>query len=46
IYAEGTPGAVLTEENVRVVYHTPVRVVPHPDHGTPLVLPDGVRELR
>ena len=43
IRAVGVPSEVLTEANVRQVYRAPVRVVPHPDHGTPLVLLDGVR---
>lgn len=46
IRAVGVPSEVLTEENVREVYRAPVRVVLHPDHGTPLVLPDGVRGLK
>jgi iron complex transport system ATP-binding protein len=41
IHALGSPEAVLTSENLTAVYHVPVNVVPHPDYGTPLVLPDG-----
>ena len=37
----GAPSEVLTAENLSSVYHVPVNVVPHPDYGTPLVLPDG-----
>jgi iron complex transport system ATP-binding protein len=37
----GAPAEVLTAENLSSVYHVPVNVVPHPDYGTPLVLPDG-----
>ena len=37
----GTPQEVLTEENLSSVYNVPVHVVPHPDYGSPLVLPDG-----
>lgn len=37
----GTPAKVLTADNLSSVYHVPVNVVPHPDYGTPLVLPDG-----
>ena len=37
----GTPDEVLTEENLTRVYQVPVHVVPHPDYGSPLVLPDG-----
>jgi ABC-type hemin transport system ATPase subunit len=32
---------VLTEQNLSSVYNLPVHVVPHPDYGSPLVLPDG-----
>lgn len=39
--AAGTPVEVLTEEQLSHVYQTPVRVIRHPDYGTPLVLPDG-----
>jgi iron complex transport system ATP-binding protein len=42
VYASGTPQQVLTEANLSAVYHTPVRVIPHPEYGTPLILPDGV----
>ena len=37
----GTPAEVLTEEVLTRVYRVPVHVVPHPDYGSPLVLPDG-----
>jgi len=39
--ATGTPQEVLTEQNLSSVYNLPVHVVPHPDYGSPLVLPDG-----
>lgn len=41
VQAAGTPGDVLTEENLSRVYQMPVRVIRHPDHGSPLVLPNG-----
>ena len=41
ILATGSPEEVLTAENLSSVYHVPVNVIPHPDYGTPLVLPDG-----
>lgn len=41
VRASGPAQEVLTEENLRRVYEVPVRVIPHPDYGTPLVLPDG-----
>jgi iron complex transport system ATP-binding protein len=37
----GTPSEVLTEDMLTKVYRVPVHVVPHPDYGSPLVLPDG-----
>jgi ABC-type cobalamin/Fe3+-siderophores transport system ATPase subunit len=39
--AMGNPEQVLTSEKLSAVYHVPVHVIPHPDYGTPLVLPDG-----
>jgi iron complex transport system ATP-binding protein len=45
LQAQGSPEAVLTPENLSPVYKVPVNVIPHPDYGTPLVLPDG-REPR
>jgi len=41
LQAVGRASEVLTAERLSDVYHMPVRVIPHPDHGTPLVLPDG-----
>jgi ABC-type hemin transport system ATPase subunit len=32
---------VLTEANLTRVYEISVRVIPHPEYGVPLVLPDG-----
>ncbi len=43
IQALGTPQQVLTSEQLSRVYHVPVQVVPHPQYGSPLVLPDGRR---
>jgi len=37
-FAEGSPEAVLTEANIEVVYGTKVRVMSHPDTGTPVVV--------
>lgn len=42
IFAQGTPGEVLTRGNLEAIYHIPVHVMQHPDYGTPLVLPDGL----
>jgi iron complex transport system ATP-binding protein len=39
--AMGTPEEVLTEDKLAKVYGIPVHVIPHPDYGSPLVLPDG-----
>jgi iron complex transport system ATP-binding protein len=41
IIALGAPDEVLTPTNIQAAYHVPVRVIPHPDYGTPLILPDG-----
>jgi iron complex transport system ATP-binding protein len=41
LLAIGRPQEVLTEGNLVQVYHVPVHIVPHPDYGSPLVLPDG-----
>lgn len=41
VQAEGEPHQVLTEDVLTQVYQVPVNVIPHPDYGTPLVLPDG-----
>jgi iron complex transport system ATP-binding protein len=37
----GEPEEVLTPEILAEAYQVPVRVIPHPDYGTPLILPDG-----
>jgi iron complex transport system ATP-binding protein len=42
--ALGTPTEVLTPERLIEAYNVPLRVLPHPDTGTPLVLPDGWRD--
>jgi ABC-type cobalamin/Fe3+-siderophores transport system ATPase subunit len=39
--AIGAPSEVVTAERLSEVYGIPVRVIPHPDYGSPLVLPDG-----
>jgi iron complex transport system ATP-binding protein len=41
ITAIGTPYQVLTQQNIEAAYQVPVRVISHPDYGTPLILPDG-----
>ncbi|MCU0485468.1 MAG: ABC transporter ATP-binding protein [Anaerolineales bacterium] len=38
--ALGTPLEVLTPERLADAYHVPLRVLPHPDTGAPLVLPE------
>jgi len=42
IHAIGQPSEVLTSENLTSVYHVPVIVIPHPEYGKPLILPDGL----
>jgi ABC-type hemin transport system ATPase subunit len=32
---------VLTADRLTSIYSVPVHVIPHPDYGTPLILPDG-----
>ena len=41
LQAIGSAADVLTEARLSQVYQMPVRVIPHPEYGTPLVLPDG-----
>jgi cobalamin transport system ATP-binding protein len=41
VQAAGIPAEVLTEPILSGVYDMAVRVIPHPDHGSPIVLPDG-----
>ncbi len=41
IQATGTPDEVLTEETLSRVYNLPVHIIPHPEYGNPLILPDG-----
>jgi len=41
ITALGSPRQVLTEDHLTSIYRVPVHVIPHPDYGTPLILPDG-----
>ena len=38
-YAEGPPSTVLTRENISKVYDTEVFILPHPQGGTPVILP-------
>lgn len=39
IQHSGTPADVITAENIKAVYRTDVLVVPHPETGTPQLLP-------
>ena len=41
IEAMGTPAEVLTEATLSRVYNVAVHVIPHPQYGNPLILPDG-----
>jgi iron complex transport system ATP-binding protein len=41
LQAVGTPAEVLTAERLSAAYRLPLHVIPHPDFGVPLVLPDG-----
>lgn len=42
VFACGTPAEVLTEAHLTSIFQVPVRVIPHPQYGTPLILPDGI----
>ena len=35
-----TPEALLTASTISEAYNTPIQVVPHPQYGTPLILPE------
>jgi iron complex transport system ATP-binding protein len=37
----GTPREVLDESRLSEIYRVPLHVIPHPVHGTPLILLDG-----
>lgn len=41
IQATGSPAEVLTEATLSRVYNVPVHIIPHPEYGNPLILPDG-----
>ena len=41
IEATGTPAEVLTEATLSGVYNVAVHIIPHPQYGNPLILPDG-----
>jgi iron complex transport system ATP-binding protein len=45
IEANGRPKEVLTADRLSAVYNVPVNVIPHPEYGTPLILPDGKLEV-
>ena len=41
LQALGTPAEVLTAPQLEEAYRVPLSVIPHPEYGTPLILPDG-----
>jgi iron complex transport system ATP-binding protein len=41
VAASGAPAEALTADALSRVYGVPVQVIPHPQYGSPLVLPDG-----
>lgn len=44
LFADGPPRSVITEKNVAAVFGRPVRVIPHPEDGSPhVVLTSRVR---
>jgi iron complex transport system ATP-binding protein len=46
LYATGTPDDVLTEQNVREVFHLESRIMTDPTSGRPVMLPLGRHRLR
>jgi len=44
VVAEGPPAEVLTGARIEDVFRTPVWILPHPDDGSPVVLPSAPRE--
>ncbi|WKT92506.1 ABC transporter ATP-binding protein [Brucella anthropi] len=46
LYATGTPDDVLTEQNVREVFHLESRIMTDPTSGRPIMLPLGRQRLR
>lgn len=42
----GTPREVLSVEYLNEAYQVPLHIIPHPDFGNPLVLPDGSRNKK
>ncbi|MBE0559662.1 ABC transporter ATP-binding protein [Brucella sp. JSBI001] len=46
LYATGTPDDVLTEQNVREVFHLKSRIMTDPTSGRPIMLPLGRHRLR
>jgi iron complex transport system ATP-binding protein len=44
LQAVGTPAEVLTAERLSQAYRLPLHVIPHPDFGVPLVLPEGMQK--
>lgn len=43
ILKTGTPTEVLTAETIQQAYELPVKIIPHPVHETPMVIPVGKR---
>jgi iron complex transport system ATP-binding protein len=41
LQATGDPNNVLTEQNLASTYKVPVHIIPHPQYGSPLILPNG-----
>lgn len=39
--ALGVPEEIFTSERLMEVYQVPLQVIPHPEYGTPLIIPDG-----
>lgn len=41
LVAQGKPEEVFTEHTLSSIYRIPVQIIPHPEHGAPLILPEG-----
>jgi len=44
IVADGPPAEVLTEARIEAAFGTPVHVMPHPEHGAPVIVTLEARE--
>ena len=38
VAVDGTPEEVLTKNNIEAIYGSEVSIIPHPEHGSPLII--------